>query len=585
LTAENSPTASRVTDQARTPALRAAGRRDVAETHGPPGSAAAVKVAPETSEDAFVALPDEPAQPLLRLPLSTGPSVWIRRIAGMPWPLAVVLGIQATLSVRLVSSNSAFLDEATYIWAGHLEWAHWLHGAPIPAYPTYFSGAPVIYPPLAAMADSFGGLAGARVLSTVFMLGTTTTLWGTASRLFGRRAAVAATVLFVLLGPTEYLGAFATYDAMALFLLTAGAWLLVVARDRDDSSLLLLAGTITLVAANATKYATALFDPTAAALGALAIVDKRGVKAAAGRFGCIAACTVALASGILAIGGSWYLVGVESTTTARHSGTTAASQVLIDAARWVWLPCAIAVAGVALAAFSQRGRATTLLLCVLAGGGALVPLEQARIHTTVSLTKQVDFGAWFAAIAAGYAVAWLSRTSRHAWLRAAIALPILVAAAYPAWLAGPPQALSFMRSWANTTKPVAILRPLVRKYPGPLLAEDYDVFGYYLRKQVRWQDWSNTWYFTYKRKTAQSAPGTGVQPTGLGAFAAAVRARYFSLIVLDFGDTAAADHSVTAAIRRYGDYHVVAELPYSDSHGTGKYTVWARLPVSHGIEQ
>ncbi len=505
-------------------------------------------------------------------------------MARAPWPLVIVLAIQAALALRLVRSNSAFLDEATYIWAGHVEWAHWLHGTPIPGYATYFSGAPVIYPPLAAIADSLGGLAGARLLSMAFMLGTTTALWGTTSRLFGRRAAVAATLLFVLLGPTQYLSAFATYDAMALFLLAVAAWLLVAARDQADSSLLLLAGIVVLVAANATKYATALFDPTVVALGAMVIVDKRGMKAATGRFGCVAACTVALASAILTLGGSWYVVGVQSTTTARSTGTTSAALVLADSAKWIWVPCVIAVAGVALAAFTHRRRATTWILCILATAGVLVPLEQARIHTGTSLTKQVDFGAWFAAIAAGYVVAWLSRASRRAWLRAAMAAPILAAAAYPAWITGPPQALTFMHGWANSARPVAILRPLVHKYPGHLLAEDYDVFGYYLRNQVPWQAWSNTWYFVYKKKIAKSVLGNNGQPTGLGAFKAAIKNRYFSLIVLNFGDTATIDDSITSDIQRYREYHVVAELPYSDSHGVGQYTVWARVPEPRGSQ-
>ena len=63
---------------------------------------------------------------------------------------------------------------ALYLWAGHLQWANWLHGTAIPPFPYYFSGAPVIYPPLGALADHAGGLAGARVLSLVFMLGATT---------------------------------------------------------------------------------------------------------------------------------------------------------------------------------------------------------------------------------------------------------------------------------------------------------------------------------------------------------------------------------------------------------------------------
>jgi hypothetical protein len=78
------------------------------------------------------------------------------RAAAVPWPLLAVLAVQAGLSLRLVWSNTAFQDEALYLWTGRLEWAHWLHGTPVPAFPTYFSGAPTVYPPLGALADSIG---------------------------------------------------------------------------------------------------------------------------------------------------------------------------------------------------------------------------------------------------------------------------------------------------------------------------------------------------------------------------------------------------------------------------------------------
>ena len=122
------------------------------------------------------------------------------------WPLLAVLAVQAVLSLRLVRADTAFQDEAAYLWAGHLQWAHWLHGTPLPPFPAYFSGAPVIYPPLAAVADSLGGLAAARILSLAFMLGATVLLWAVAGRLFGRRAAFFATALFAVLGPTLHLG-------------------------------------------------------------------------------------------------------------------------------------------------------------------------------------------------------------------------------------------------------------------------------------------------------------------------------------------------------------------------------------------
>ena len=110
-----------------------------------------------------------------------------------------VLVVQAALSLRLVGADTAFEDEATYLWAGHLEWANWLHGTPIPPFSAYFSGAPVIYPPIGALADSLGGLTAARILSLVFMLGATALLWGAAGRLYGPRAAFFAAALFAVL--------------------------------------------------------------------------------------------------------------------------------------------------------------------------------------------------------------------------------------------------------------------------------------------------------------------------------------------------------------------------------------------------
>src|SRR5580704_17938309 len=83
---------------------------------------------------------------------------WGRRLARVRWlPLTAVLVAQTALSLRLVWSNSAFTDEALYIWSGRLEWEHWLHGATGHNFTSYFSGAPVVYPPLGAMAAALGG--------------------------------------------------------------------------------------------------------------------------------------------------------------------------------------------------------------------------------------------------------------------------------------------------------------------------------------------------------------------------------------------------------------------------------------------
>src|ERR1022692_4200468 len=196
------------------------------------------------------------------------------------WPLLAVLVVQAVLSLRLVLADTAFQDEALYLWAGHRELAHWLHGAPLPPFPAYFSGAPVIYPTVGALADSVGGLAGARVLSLVFMLGATALVWATAGRLFGRRAAFFAAALFAVLGPTLHLGSFATYDGLSVFLVGLAAWCVVRAGERADATGWMVAAGGALAVANAAAYSSALFDLVVLAFAVLTAFPRPGRRAA-----------------------------------------------------------------------------------------------------------------------------------------------------------------------------------------------------------------------------------------------------------------------------------------------------------------
>ena len=497
------------------------------------------------------------------------------------WPLVVILGAQAVLSLRLIWTNTAFLDEATYLFAGHVELAHWLHGSAVPQYATYFSGAPVLYPLLAALADNAAGLAGARMLSLVFMLSATALLWSTAARLFGRWAAFLAAALFVALGPTQFLGAFATYDAMSLFLMTAAAWCVVAAQDRDDSTWLLIGGTALLALANATKYASILFDPTIVALGGLVVARNRaihspagrgGIKSAVGRGGLIAACTVALDAGLLALGGSAYFTGLLSTTISRTAGTSPAMVILLDAAQWIGIACIPAAVAALVALFRRHGRVEAAIVALLAVSGTLAPLNQARIHTTTSLTKHVDFGAWFAAVAAGYLITQLARISRRRWAGAAVALVGSAAVLVPAAAAGRGQSVDFYETWANSTQVTAQLKSITRQHQGHYLTEDYDVPAYYLQDQVRWEQWSDTWFFAYR------PPGGRRTLIGLPAYQAAIQNHYFALVILDFGDTAQTDSAITADMRKAGTYHVIAELPYWDRFGVGQFTVWMYEP-------
>jgi 4-amino-4-deoxy-L-arabinose transferase-like glycosyltransferase len=473
------------------------------------------------------------------------------------WPLVAVLGAQAALSLRLVWANTAFQDEALYLRAGHLEWAHWLHGAAIPAFPSYFSGAPVLYPPLAALADDAGGLTAARLLSLCFMLGVTSLLWATARRLYGKRAAVLAAGLFATLAGTQFLGAFATYDALALLLLALASWLAV--RSADCSSparlaLLMLAG-LTLAGADAVKYATVIFAPVVLVVAAAAAWRQRQDR---GRSAAVAVLTVAAAWAALATvaglaGGASYWHGLSASTLSRPASDAATGVVLQRAYIWTSLVLVLAALG-AFLAVRRRERARFLPAALLAAG-LLAPAAQAGLHTIVSLQKHVVFGAWFAAIAAGYAMARLSRVDRgHGWAPV-MAIPVVASTLFGSL----GQASALFGAWPNSAAVVRLLRSAVPAHPGSYLAEDYDVEAYYLRGSVPWQRWTSTYYFR--------RPGAAA---GAASYAAAISQHSFALVILDFGDTAPADREIAADMARTGGYHVLARA--------GRFTVWASEP-------
>ena len=454
----------------------------------------------------------------------------------MPWPLLAVLAVQAALSASLVRTRTAFGDEALYLSAGHLEWSHWLHGTQIPAYQTWFSGAPVIYPPLGAIADSLGGLAAARLLSLVFMLGVTWFVWSTAARLLAdERAAFFAAALFAVLAPTLHLGSYATYDAPALLLLAAATWCAAGIKGGEDATRRMVAAGLLLALANATKYATALYDPTVLAVTLLSSWPEAGWKTAARRAALVAGTAAAALGVLLALGGSGYLAGISATTTARPQGTDTASLVFADAWSWtavVLVPALVAaVLGAVLVTTGRRRWPQALLLSVLALSALLAPADQARIQTTVSLSKHVDFGAWFAAIAAGYLLSLLSR--RRVVLAAALAALI------PAASMGIAQART-MVAWPDVTGLVKVVRPLTN-HGGHFLVETTDVLQYYL-PQTTWRQWSNTLDDSpayYQREIAR---------------------HYFSVVVLSFDQTLAADYSIAFDLSQSSGYRLAAKV-------------------------
>jgi hypothetical protein len=498
--------------------------------------------------------------------------------------LLAVLAVQALLSLRLVRADTAFEDEATYLWAGHLQWAHWLHSTSIPPFPPYFSGAPVVYPPVGALADSVGGLAGARVLSLVFMLGATALLWGAADRLFGRRTAFFAAALFAVSGPTLHLGAFATYDALSVVLVALAAWCVVRAGDRGEGTGWMVAAGATLALANAAAYASALFDLVVLAL-ALLTAWPAGRRVATRRCAVLLVAVVVLVMAGLVAGGSSYLTGVRQTTLARVAGPDSPLSVLTAAWSWTGLIVILAMCGVIISWVGRQGWAQTLLLAVLAAAAVLGPLEQARLHTLASLNKHVGLGAWFAAIAAGYAVDRFIAAAPAGRSQAVTCGACVVSLAFPVAL-GASQSWVFSTDWPNASSFIAILRPLADHGRGHLLVEDPSIARYYLPAGSQWQRWSSTRNIVLPSGASTGGPASAAGVTGdgnAGVFAEFITHGYFSLVALNFADTTALDNRLAAQLHRDPRYRTVDVVPYGTeapaaSHGT--YVIWRYEPAS-----
>ncbi len=538
--------------------------------------------APATQQSA------EPSTPVTALPQSaTAASHRLERPVGQGvvgnWPLAVILAVQALLSLRLVRADTAFQDEALYLWAGHLEWAHVFHGTPLPPYPSYFSGSPVIYPPLVALVDSVGGLIAARILSLAFMLGVTTMLWATTDRLFGRRAAFFGAALFAVLGPTLHLGSFATYDAMSFLLLVLAAWFVVRAGDGQDVTGWMIAAGVALTLANATSYPSALFDPVVILLALVTAFPKPGGKLAAGRALTLVAIVAVLVTGLLLIGGSPYVHGVKVTTLARAAGTDSPLTVLIHFWSWTGIILIAAVCGAVISWISQPRSPRTWLLTLLAAAALLAPVEQASLYTTASLDKHGDFGAWFAAIAAGYAIDVLIASAPAGNMRTVTGGACILALSFPVSL-GISQSRIFATNWPSSSAFVAILRGLADGSSGRLLVEDPSIAEYYLPAGNQWERWSSTRNIVLPSGTPTGGPSekAGIVGAGnAGTFAMYIKEGYFSIVALNFADTTSLDKSIAIDLGHNRHYHKIQVVPYgfgSSSQAAGTYVIWRYEP-------
>jgi 4-amino-4-deoxy-L-arabinose transferase-like glycosyltransferase len=493
-------------------------------------------------------------------------------LARVPW-LVGILAVQAVLSLRLVRLDTAFSDEALYLWVGHQDWARLIHGTPIPPFATYLSGSPVIYPPLAALADSIGGLVAARILSLCFMLGASALLWCTATRLYGKKAAFFATAFWAVLGETLRLGAFATYDSMACFLVALAAWCAVRAGESDDGAGWAMLAAAVLALANCTKYATVIFDPTVVIL-VVVVGLRRSLprKELARRGAVVSAYTVIFLIGLFSlttIDNEYYLTGIGITTLARQSGGASAISIMQTFWPYLKILAPVAIAGAIVGVLASRKAGDRLLIVLLTATGVVAPLNQLRIHTSTSLDKHEDFAAWFVAIAAGYGLSVLMSGSL---VRRGAVLAAGLAAIAGSAAVGLSSAETGDDYWPNTAQAISVVRPLVASTSGEILFQNPSILDYYIGPEY---GWDAIWKRISGQDSLRLPSGRTIDDSPIGSpgvtgpYVAAIKQGYFKVIVLDDylkSSVNSFDATVIPAIERDKNYKLVGH--------PGGFLVW-----------
>jgi hypothetical protein len=405
-------------------------------------------------------------------------------------PLTSICAVQAILSLTLVWSNTAFGDEADYLWIGHLEWAHWLHDASWPSAYAHgsLSGSPLVYPPLGALADSVSGLAGARILSLSFMLTATILLYLTASRLVGRTAALAAAALWAFSEPVIRL-AFATFDPLSVLLTAVAAWLTVQVCHRRSGALLVIAAAAALALANVTAYSGIVIDPVVIAFAFMVWAPFMRASLALIRVLFFLGALGALFGLVMTASQSW--PGLKFTIISRALSDHQ-SLYLVGYDIWAYsgLITSLAVVGMVIAVGAEGGRRAALL-ALLGCAAFVVPAAQLHEQTGWSLDKHLAYGLWFATMAAGYACMKLLR-----WLPRAnptiVATCCAIALTYPAvnsWQS----AWRVYHSWRNAHSFINAFGPVVKRSPGYIFAGGQSLIAEYYTPEGRdWTRWTST---------------------------------------------------------------------------------------------
>ena len=481
-----------------------------------------------------------------------------RGIARVFSPLTFLLAVQAGVSLTLVWSNTAFGDEALYLWQGHLEWQHWLHGIKIPVF--HDSGAPQIYPVIGAIADKFGGLAGARILSMIFMLIAAALLYAIGDRLFGTVAAFAGTALWVVSEPVLRL-TFATYDPLACLLMIAAVYLAVRSAYAERKGELVLGSGLCLAIASVTAESFVIMIP---AIVVVSFFIWKSTAGAASATWCAAwqgGISIAVTAGLLSVLHLWPDFIGSTITRPKSAASLGQGISLVLRAAWSWdgLIFGFAVAGAIVAIRAGRGPlVTAMALSVL-----LVPAYQAHLGTAFSMDKHISVGSGLAALAAGYGVSQLRLNVAIGRVAGAAAVAALLI--FPA-VTGIWYSRTTFHDWPTMTALIAASRGFNPDAPVMVDSQNgsftINLFDYYLPRN----DWVDNNAGEYREIAAGGYAGIIADFTGVASLA-------------DEASTQPTGNHLVQAVESSHRYVVADVIPYvtadsADSHGI--FVVWRR---------
>jgi hypothetical protein len=488
----------------------------------------------------------------------------IRFRFGQFLPLASILGLQTILALSL--NNTAFQDEALYLYAGRQYLTALLGGPPvIEPYGQYIAGLSYFYPLIAGILDALGGAQLARMFSLVCILGATIAVYLITRTLFDKYTAIVAAGVFAVQGSVLFLARLATFDAMCIGLLALATCLALYA-DRQQSRLYGVLMGVILAAAVLTKFAALLFAPTVYALMAWQICRSKGLAATLWPV-ISSGVTMLVIIVIPVLLDPNVVIGLTHTTTNRTAiFSLSRLDIVLQAASYCGILLGLGLLGALFAGKGQR-----LIALLLLGSSLLAPAYHVYIHEIVSLQKHVVFSMFFAAPLAGWGIVWLSRKlggiqPRRYWL-VSLAICLLVVSL------GFGQAESLYDQWPNSHALTQLLLTQVRPN-GRILAEEMEVPRYYLQGIVNFWQWNQLFWFYYTDRQ-------GHQLQGIEGYKAAIAEGYFDLVILRYGPSADVAYHIDEGLHDSSkQYELIGKIPFTTSLGTGNYWVWRRTKAS-----